>query len=242
MNALPSFRIGTAGWATPRQVRERFPDRGTGLQRYAARLACAEINSTFYRSHRRTTYERWASDTPDGFRFAVKAPKTVTHERRLQEAGDLFLAFLDETAALAEKRGPVLVQLPGTLAFDQEVAEAFFTGVRRSYAGPLACEPRHAGWFTADAGALLTTFDVARVAADPAVVPEAAEPGGWSGLIYRRLHGSPRLYITPYPAEALDALATRIAGETPPTWCIFDNTMSGAATDNALDLQSRLQG
>jgi uncharacterized protein YecE (DUF72 family) len=80
---------------------------------------------------------------------------------------------------------------------------------------------------------MLADFRIARVAADPAIVPEAAEPGGWRGLTYRRWHGSPVIYESAYPPETLEALAARLAAEGE-TWCIFDNTKFGAATRDAL--------
>ena len=83
------------------------------------------------------------------------------------------------------------------------------------------------------------------MAADPARVPEAGEPGGWPGLVYYRLHGSPRMYYSDYSPAYLDALAASISaarGRGAPAWCIFDNTAAGAATPNALDLLERLEG
>ena len=83
---------------------------------------------------------------------------------------------------------------------------------------------------------------VARAAADPAPVPEAAQPGGWTGLVYYRLHGSPEMYSSNYSAAYLDTLAQTLSSavQAVPTWCIFDNTALGAATANALDLCVRL--
>jgi len=128
------------------------------------------------------------------------------------------------------------VQLPPSLAFDAGTVTAFLAALRRSYDGPVACEPRHPSWFAAEADRLLSDHEVARVAADPAVVPQAAEPGGWGGLVYYRLHGSPQIYHSAYAAESLEALASRLAEEatTAPSWCIFDNTAFGAATADAL--------
>ncbi len=84
---------------------------------------------------------------------------------------------------------------------------------------------------------------MARVAADPARVAAAAEPGGWRGLTYYRLHGSPRTYYSAYSEEFLAPLASRLQAESEhPAWCIFDNTTLGAATGNALDLRRRLGG
>jgi uncharacterized protein YecE (DUF72 family) len=83
---------------------------------------------------------------------------------------------------------------------------------------------------------MLAGLRIVRVAADPAVVPRAAEPGGWPGLHYYRLHGSPRMYYSAYSPDTLDALAQRLAGHDGSAWCIFDNTAEGAATHDAMAL------
>ncbi|HEY8571034.1 DUF72 domain-containing protein [Phenylobacterium sp.] len=234
------IRVGTAGWAAPRTVRDRFPEAESGLARYAGRFDCAEINSTFYRSHKPSTYARWVEQTPDGFRFALKIPKTITHERRLADSDDLLEAFLAEAALLGDKLGPLLVQLPPSAALDSPTAEAFFRSFRSRFDGAVACEPRHPTWFEADAEALLREHRIARVAADPARVPAAAEPGGWDGLKYWRLHGSPRMYWSSYEPAWLAELAARLRAAPAEAWCIFDNTTSGAAAANALDLLEQL--
>lgn len=234
-------RIGTAGWSIPRTAAERFPREGSGLQRYAERLNCAEINSCFYRSHRTATWERWAAAVPDSFRFALKAPRELTHIRKLADPEAPLAAFLEETAALGARRGPILVQLPPSLAFDPVAARAFFEHWRARFDGPIVVEPRHATWFEPAADAMLRTLHIARAAADPAVVPDAANPGGWPDLRYWRLHGSPRMYSSSYGPTALASLATEVAAADTPAWVIFDNTMHGAAADNALDLQNLLE-
>lgn len=233
---MSSPRIGTAGWAIPRAVAERFPAEGTGLQRYAARFRAAEINSTFYRSHRPATFARWREATPPGFRFAVKLPRTITHDAKLADAGGLLRGFLAEVSALGDKVGPLLVQLPPKAAFDPELAARFFADLRDAWDGLVACEPRHASWFAAEADALLAAHRVARVAADPAPDPAAASPGGWRGLAYWRLHGAPRMYYSAYDAPALERLAAAIAAQAGEAWCVFDNTASGAAAADALTL------
>ena len=80
--------IGTAGWSIPRDVADELPPEGTSLQRYAARFPVAEVNSSFHRPHRRSTWERWRDSVPDGFRFSVKLPKHVTHELKLVATSD----------------------------------------------------------------------------------------------------------------------------------------------------------
>jgi uncharacterized protein YecE (DUF72 family) len=245
-------RIGCAGWSLPRVEQEHFPEAGSHLSRYASRFNTVEINSSFHRPHRTATYARWSASVPPSFRFSVKVPKTITHGLRLVDAGDLVEAFLREVDGLDDKLGCLLVQLPPSLSFDPTVVDRFFADLRSRTPRPLACEPRHVSWFAPEVDDLLIEHRVARVAADPARVPEAAEPGGWRGLTYYRLHGSPRIYYSAYTEEYLDALALRLQAEAAAgrgvggvggiggTWCIFDNTTLGAATRNALDLSSRL--
>lgn len=235
-------RVGCAGWSIPKEHDERFPTEGTHLSRYAAVYPGVEINSSFYRPHRPATYARWAASVPDGFRFAVKVPRTITHERRLAEAGELLAAFLEEATHLGDKLGPLLVQMPPSLKFSAGAAGTFFEEIRAQFAGDVAVEPRHATWFEPEAEGLLTRYRAARVAADPATVPAAAVPGGWDGLVYYRLHGSPRVYYSPYPEDSLLGLADTLpkAADKAAVWCIFDNTAEGAATANALDLLGRL--
>ena len=236
-------RIGCAGWAIRREHSHRFPQVGTHLQRYAAVFNCVEINSSFYRPHRYSTYERWADSVPDEFRFAVKVPKVITHQLRLTEVATELEQFLGETAGLGGKRGPLLVQLPPSFAFDSGVAQSFFSELRNRFGGDVVLEPRHESWFTPEVDSLLMAQRVARVAADPALVPVAAEPGGYDRLVYYRLHGSPRIYYSAYPNEALTEIARALdekAAQGIVTWCIFDNTALGAATSDALTVREKI--
>src|SRR5690349_20087775 len=118
--------VGCAGWSIPKEHAGLFPAAGSHLERYAARFAAVEINSSFYRPHRPGTYARWAATVPEGFRFAVKMPREITHRRRLVGAVELLDRFLDEARALGDKLGPLLVQLPPKLTFAGDVARAFF--------------------------------------------------------------------------------------------------------------------
>jgi uncharacterized protein YecE (DUF72 family) len=234
---------GCAGWSLPRDSWPQFPDTGTHLQRYARRLPAAEINSSFYRPHQPATYERWAGSVPPGFRFSVKLPKTITHEKRLRDCDALLEGFLAQTSGLGDTLGCLLVQLPPSLAFDAGAAKSFFTALRRQHAGPVALEPRHACWFTPEVDKVLTTLKIGRVLADPVLHAAGGAPGGWPGLVYVRLHGSPRMYYSSYSKATLQALALKLresADSGAAVWCIFDNTASGAAVANALELQGLL--
>ena len=235
-------RIGTAGWSIPRAAAFRFDSAGTHLQRYSRRLDCAEINSSFYRPHAATTYAKWRDSTPPGFRFAVKIPRAITHELKLQNAQEPFVTFLAQTDGLGDKRGPLLLQLPPSLSFDGSVVTAFLDVVRRVYDGPIVCEPRHATWFSPLVTSLLERYGVTRVVADPPLVPDAATPAGWPRVAYFRLHGSPRTYWSRYDENAITTLAEAIGSisTAEQVWCVFDNTASGAAIENAWELRERL--
>jgi uncharacterized protein YecE (DUF72 family) len=235
--------IGTAGWSIPGKDAARFGPGGSALERYATRFGGVEINSSFYRPHRPETWARWAESVPADFRFAVKMPKTISHERKLVDCGDLVARFLEDLSGLGGKLAILLLQLPPKLAFDPDVAEPFLAALRASSPARLACEPRHPSWFEPGPDALLARLEVARVAADPAIVPAAALPGGWRGLDYWRLHGSPAMYRSSYDDGRLDlhAAALReaeLGGRA--AWCMFDNTASSAATGDALGLLDRL--
>lgn len=239
----PPVRIGTAGWTVSSQYVGDVPLGGSHLERYARRLNAVEINSSFYRPHQRKTYERWARSTPAGFRFSVKVPKAITHERRLSDCSDLLDHFVEEISSLDKKLGVILLQLPPSLALEKRVAGHFFRALRRRLDVAVACEPRHASWFVPGVGNWLAKLRIARVAADPAPVEGAGEPGGWSGLNYYRWHGSPRIYYSNYDDAALKSLRARLAASrrnNVPTWCIFDNTAAGAALGNALALTREL--
>lgn len=244
MTRAASILIGTAGWTVPRTVGDAFPDEGSSLQRYGARFACAEINSSFHRSHRPETWARWRESVPPGFRFAAKLSKEITHKAKLAGCEARIGEAIAEMRQLGEALAVVLVQLPPSLAFEEGLATAFFAHVRDVWAGHIACEPRHPSWLDGDAEALLRERKVARVAADPARAPGFELPGGWDGLAYYRLHGSPVMYRSAYGEARLAAYAAALEAhrrDGRDCWCIFDNTASSAATADALALQQLVE-
>ena len=229
--------VGCAGWSLPREHWPAFVGEGTHLQRYASRFNAVEINSSFYRPHLPKTYERWAQSVPPTFRFSVKVPKRITHELRLQRCETALDEFLEQCMQLRDKLGCLLIQLPPSLSYEPVVARAFFTALRQRFVGNVVLEPRHASWRAAEG--MLQDFEIGRVAADPAVLDAGGTPGGWQGVNYWRLHGSPRIYHSAYGHERVQAFAqllVRSAEAGIPTWCIFDNTASGHAIADALSL------
>ena len=234
--------VATAGWSIPRSVARFFPGEGTHLQRYARVLPGAEINTSFYRNHSRETYAHWAAQTPRAFRFAVKLPRAITHEARLRGARRPLEQFLLGVRGLGARLGPLIVQLPGSEIYEPRVASTFFALLRDRYDGAVVCEPRHSSWFEPPAHRLLIRQRIGRIAANPAVVPAAAQPGGWPGIVYYRLHGSPKKYWSVYEPDRVSAWSRTLSSlpQRTPGWCVFDNTAGGGATGNALQMTEEI--
>jgi uncharacterized protein YecE (DUF72 family) len=236
------IRIGTAGWSVPQTQAHLCGEGESHLERYATVMNCAEVNTSFYRPHRQKTWQRWAATVPPEFKFAVKAPKAVTHVSKLEGCGEALAGFFGEVAALGNKLGPVLFQLPPSLVFDEGVAREFLVALRESHPGLVALEPRHASWFAPEVSRLLCDFEIARVAADPTQGSLlAAEPGGYMGFRYYRWHGSPRIYWSPYDDSRIESLASELNDQLVESWVIFDNTAADAALGDAVKLMGLLE-
>ncbi|TWI53716.1 uncharacterized protein YecE (DUF72 family) [Pseudomonas duriflava] len=234
-----AISLGCAGWSLPRTVWALFPSEGTHLERYSAGLPAVEINSSFYRPHRPATYAKWASSVPSEFRFSVKMPRQITHEQRLKYSREQLATFLAECSHLSNTLGCPLIQLPPSLVFEAETARAFYEDVRDLYSGGVVLEPRHSTWLSDTAQMLLHDYQIGQVAADPSPLPGGDQPSGWPGIVYYRLHGSPDLYHSTYSLDQLKPVAHALRAcreRSIPAWCIFDNTASGAAVPNALDM------
>lgn len=238
-------RVGTAGWRIPKELRDRFPDWGdrTQLWGYARRLDAVEINKTFYDLPMASTFAKWRDRVPGEFRFALKAPRTITHDRRLEEAGEPLAEFLDRAGELEGRLGVLLFQLPPSLEFDRATAASFLEELRDRYPGAVALEARHDSWFREGPEALLEEHGVTRVAADPPRAEEDGRPGADREAVYFRLHGTPETYRSAYRGEDLDRWERRVrdaAGTAAEVWCVFDNTAEGEGTPDALALMRRL--
>jgi len=240
---VPTVRVGCAGWSLPSRDAAGFGEGDSALQRYATRFGLVEINSSFYRPHKPETYARWAQSVPEGFRFSVKMPQTISHECGLKGAAPLLEPFLQGVEQLGDRLGALLLQLPPRLEYDGRTASAFFRALRRRTSALVACEPRHDSWFTDSAETMMVSHDIARVAADPARCPQAAVPGGARHWSYWRWHGRPRMYYSSYAGNELRHLAeqARQAARQGPAWIILDNTALGHAVPNALHLRALLE-
>lgn len=223
--------IATAGWAVPKTIPNHFGQQGSSLTRYATAFPGVEINSTFYRRHQQSTFERWATSVPDTFKFSVKIPKEITHDRAMVDIAEAFRNFLQDIAPLDTKRGPLLCQLPPSLAFDADVFAASFKAMRAADQGQIVIEVRHTSWKSEEAVQLMKEFEIDLVLADPAVVWAASDFP--KSPRYVRLHGKPKIYYSSYTNDEILAFSKLLG---PDAWCVFDNTASGAAAENGFQM------
>lgn len=236
------IRIGCAGWSLPAGGAQDASDV-TQLARYAGVFNAAEIDAGFRRPPPRSTYERWASVVPADFRFAVVAPRTVTHGTSLADAQGLE-AFLEQVEGLGSRLGTLVLRLPAAQAFDPGVAARFLEDLRAGFDGGVVVEPGHPGWFSHAADVMLAELKIARAGMDPAPVTLGHEPAGWPGTVYYRLHGTPgagALYDSRFLGAMSQQLA-RHAADGAYAWCIFDDTARAGALPNALQMLRLAEG
>jgi uncharacterized protein YecE (DUF72 family) len=221
----------------PATLSDKSPEAQSHLEQYSQYFDAVEINSSFYRPHRRHSYERWGASVPSSFRFAVKMPKLITHERRLSRCTEELSAFLHGVEGLGEKLGVLLVQLPASVVFDEKVTRDFLELLAGQTTAKIVCEPRSPSWFVSAAEDLLAQFRVTRVSAHPVPWHCPAKALKEGDFAYLRLHGAPRIYYSSYSPEFLRGISSQISGGAHgETWCIFDNTAQGAAWPNARSL------
>ena len=238
---IVGIRVGTAGWGNPAAQRIVRPPEYSHLEHYSTYFNCAELNSSFYQLHHRSTYRRWAAATGRNFRFSVKIPRIISHDSALRSCEDELDRFLDGVRGLNTKLALLLLQLPPRLEWHASVAQRFFRLLRNRIDTPVVCEPRHSSWSGASVERLLSELGISLVCSDPLRLPRSwTTPGG---VRYYRLHGSPRVYWSSYSDRYLHELAWRIAEERKcfsAVWCIFDNTAAGHAWENAQTLNAKL--
>jgi uncharacterized protein YecE (DUF72 family) len=166
-----TISIGTAGWAIGKTSVVSFPADGTSLERYASVFSAVEINSSFHRPHRDSTWQRWRDAVPEHFRFSVKIPRAISHEQKLLRCEASLDLFLEQVHELGDKLSTLLLQLPPKLEFDASTTENFFTTLRsRCSTQVVFALPRYrgAGRFRGPARAVMATRAVDPVLTRPA--------------------------------------------------------------------------
>jgi uncharacterized protein YecE (DUF72 family) len=236
--------IGTSGW-NYKKWREDFYDdipQKDWLRFCAERFTSIEVNSTFYRLQPQSTFEKWRDETPDGFPFAIKGHRYVTHNKKLIDVEEPVIRCRDATSPLGNRLAAVVWQLPAAFKKNVERLEKFLQTLRNWKSTRHAIEFRYKTWLDDEIAECLTKHAVAVCMSDAPDWPT------WeritTDLVYIRLHGHTRKYASSYSNPALNKWATRIRGwlnENRTVHVYFDNDAEGAAPKNALTLLEMLR-
>jgi len=237
---MKDVRIGCSGWSYRSWRGNLYPDKlpaSRWLERYAEVFDTVEVNATFYRLPKRETVESWAGQTPDGFLFAVKGSRYLTHMRRLRDMEEGVARFWEPLEPLrkAKRLGPVLWQLPESLHRDEDLLASALAILPPA----LHCfEFRHPSWFTAGVRKLLAEHGASlAIGADARRELPRGRPAG--ELAYLRLHYGSRGRDGNYSATELDTWRRRIAAwrARREVFVYFNNDWRGFAPANALQLK-----
>jgi uncharacterized protein YecE (DUF72 family) len=225
-----AIRIGTSGFIYEHWRRRFYPPsaRGSELELYARTFDTVELNVTFYRMPPASTFRSWAARVPEGFLFAVKASRYLTHVRRLREPRPSVELLVDRASELGPHLGPILIQLPPDLELDlaalEEALDAFPAGIR------IAVEPRHASWFVEDVRRALTERNVALCVADRrGPISPLWRTADWTYLRFHAGRAKPR---SCYGAGELETWAERLEtgwGPEATGFVYFNNDGNGCA-------------
>lgn len=240
MKGRGKFHVGTSGWHYEGWSGPFYPEglpKRAFLSFYAKHFHTVEINNSFYRIPGEDTLKTWAETVPDGFVFAVKASRYITHMKKLKDAKESVSFLLKHIEVLDGKLGPVLFQLPPRWRFDagrfRHFLEVLPAGHRyavelrdRSWQNPAACElmKKH--------GVAFCIYDLAGYQSPREITAD---------FVYIRLHGPGGAYRGEYGPSALSRWADDIfvwAGQGRDVYCYFDNDEAGYAVQNALSLRA----
>lgn len=240
--------VGTSGWTCPDWRGPFYPDDLPSrqyLEFYAKEFPTTEINYSFYHLPKPATYAKWATHVPDGFVFAVKASRLITHTKRLERVGEVWQTFVHNAQALGTHLGPILLQFPSSFRCDLKRLAEFLDMVRGSIsddpAGRLVFEFRHDSWFTDDIYRLLKRHHAALCIADSPTYPR--RDVRTTDFAYLRFHGRKQLFVSSYTKTDLAEEAKRIKAylrDGMAVFAYFNNTARGRAIENARALKALL--
>ena len=236
------IRIGCSGW-NYRHWRGDFYPEGVPVKRWFAHYAQAfdtvEINASFYRRPTAETFAKWRDQAPEGFCYAVKAPRLITHMRKLKECEESVAEFLARARHLRPALGPILYQLPPNWRFDRERLESFLALLPRDLTHVF--EFREPSWLADEVLAILDAAGVGFCAHDfPGLATQRAATGNTA---YVRFHGTSGKYWGRYSEEALRDWADWMRGqeaEGRAVWAYFNNDIHAHAIADATALKVQI--
>lgn len=236
------YRIGTSGYSYDDWKGRFYPDdlkRNEWLSFYARRFSTVELNVTFYRYPSESLIKGWNRRAPEGFSFAVKGTRRITHFQKLLDVGELLDLFWRRVRGL-ENLAVLLWQLPPSLKKDLDRLEAFLTLVPEEVLNVF--EFRHESWFSPETTALLERYRCGFVSQSHPSLPGAVVP--CSGAVYLRFHGAGKeLYRYRYSRRELEQWAEKlrgVEGSVDRVFIYFNNDYQGNAVENAATLAKLL--
>ncbi|MCS7203686.1 MAG: DUF72 domain-containing protein [Thermodesulfovibrio sp.] len=234
------YHIGTSGWQYGHWKRVFYPEElkyADWLKYYAKYFSTVEINVTFYRDVRASTFQNWYKLTPEEFLFSVKISRQITHFRKLRVEKPIIDGFLEKYKNLCEKLGVILIQLPPSLRFEGSLISDFLSNLDKSL--KYTIEIRNKTFLHDNFFDMLKNHNIAFCISDSAGRYPYYE-AITADFIYLRLHGSVKLYASEYTEEELKTWAQKIKNWNKTTYVYFDNDFMGYAVKNALKLKELL--
>jgi len=238
-----NFYVGTSGWSYRHWAGRFYPEELKSYQYfdyYCQHFNAVELNSSFYHLPREVTVRNWLQKSPVDFRFCVKLSRFITHQKKLLEFHEPTKRFFDIFQPLQPKMGPVLIQLPPSLVFEEDRLREFLEYLHQHHPDyQFAIEARHKSWDSREVAHFLQQFDVALVFADSGGrFPTFDYPV--TSFVYFRFHGPGRLYASDYETEQLQGYAQKIRHlleQGKKVWAFFNNDVGGYAVENARTLR-----
>jgi len=239
---INNYFIGTSGWNYETfigSIYEKDTPKRKYLEHYSKFFNSVELNASFYRSFPQKTWQGWYRRTPKDFLWSVKAPKLITHIKKLKVDKNTIDRFFSMVTILKEKLGVVLFQLPPSLEYDSSLFDAFLTLLPKDI--KISIEPRHKSWFIEDFYKKLRERDIALVFSDTGG-KYPFEKVYTANFLYIRLHGTKSLYRGAYGYKGLKPWIEIIESFSGASYIYFNNTADGSAAQDALLLKKLLNG
>jgi uncharacterized protein YecE (DUF72 family) len=237
------YYIGTSGWHYDHWRGRFYPEglpKSRWLQHYAQSFSTVELNNSFYNLPSEKAFEKWRDSSPDGFAYAVKVSRFITHMKKLRNVDEPLANFLERVRILGDKLGPLLYQLPPNLHRKDELLDSFLSALPGNLIHVL--ELRHSSWLCQDVFAILRRYNVGLCVFD---MPDLTTPlEATADFAYIRFHGSAALYGSCYSDEELTDWANRIAELSQgldAVYVYFNNDAEAFAVENALTLRDKLR-
>jgi len=202
---------------------------------YCEHFKTLELNVTFYRFPQLSFLQNWYAKSPADFRFAVKAPRAITHYKKFNAVTDLINSFYDTiNNGLQEKLGPVLFQMSPSYSYTPEKLEKILNSLSPAFKNVL--EPRHVSWWNTEIYQQLATHNITFCGMSHPLLPDDIIQN--TSVLYYRFHGVPDLYRSPYPIEYLQKMINAVEqnNQTKEAWCYFNNDVDVSAVKNAKEM------